>query len=304
MSNSSKVSTSRMHNASVRVLNLLKILIKNDIDIKTLNKNLKKTFDDIEAPETFLKYFATLDFSGLKIKKINKKYSLCSYLLQFNFSEEEINLLALIYEFFGQSCIECERLELNEFINTIKKTMNEKDRYIFSEKLSNIEVSELSFLSKEAQKYQEYIDLSQKLRITYHGKKYTVEPKNAVIEDGKIFLEVYCFQEYCCKKFLTEDIESLEILPTKVTNCGLTESIVFEVKGKLMDNYRLRDYEKIQTFSEDSMVIINYGEDRDLLLKRLLKYGSNCKILTPKSFQEEFLSTVRRMKEKMQVKIK
>ena len=51
------------HDSCVRVLAFLKLLTKEDIDIKELEYD--KKFKDIEAPETFLKYISTgLLFSG------------------------------------------------------------------------------------------------------------------------------------------------------------------------------------------------------------------------------------------------
>ena len=98
-------------------------------------------------------------------------------------------------------------------------------------------------------------------------------------------------------RFLTDDIEMIEVLPLKVNNITITNSVVFEVYGGLVGNYRLRDCEKVQSFSDSVKVIVNSGEDKDLLLKRLMKYGENCKIISPKSFQMEFKQKIHKMKE-------
>ena len=93
-------------------------------------------------------------------------------------------------------------------------------------------------------------------------------------------------------KILTDNLQKIEILPVKVKSSGITETVVFEVYDGLAFNYRLRDCERIQTFSDNKKVIINCGEDRKQLIRRLLKYGENCKVLLPKTFQAEFLKSL------------
>lgn len=283
---------SKMHNAGVRVLTLLKLLVESDISIKDIMQNTRKNFDDIEAPETILKYLATLEFSGFKIKKINKKYSLCNSPVSFNLNEKELNLLTVICNAFKNSCLESERNDFDDFFIRLNKIVKQDFDYEF------LQEKEETVLSQKAQTYQDYIDLAQKLKIKYQGIEYTVEAKSVEIENEKIYLNIYCFAKMSMMKFLTDEIENIEILPLKINNINITDSVVFEVYDRLIGNYKLRDCEKIQTFDEHKKVIVNSGEDKELLLKRLMKYGKNCKIISPKSFQTEFIEKIQRIKEK------
>ena len=79
----------KQHNSCVRVLEFLKLLFGEDIDIKDINRTNSREFGDIEATETFLKYIYTLEASGLEIEKIDEKYSLCSYFSQIDLNERE-----------------------------------------------------------------------------------------------------------------------------------------------------------------------------------------------------------------------
>lgn len=289
---------SKMHNAGVRVLNLLKLLVQNDISINNIMQNMGKSFDDIEAPETILKYLTTLEFSGFEIKKINKKYSLCNSPERILCTEEETKLIEILSRAFKDSCLESERADFNEFLKRLSKIIKTKNSFDYK-KIMTDELCDFRHKNSEiAQYYQNYVDLTQKLKIWYRRKIYTVEAKNVEIENDKIYLNVYCFVQMSMMKFLTEDIEKIEILPTKTGSINITDSVVFEVYDRLADNYRLRDCEKIQTFDEHKKVIVNSGEDKELLLKRLMKYGKNCKIISPKSFQTEFIEKIQRIKEK------
>lgn len=283
---------SKMHNAGVRVLTLLKLLVENDISVKDIMKNTRKNFDDIEAPETILKYLATLEFSGFDIKKINKKYSLCNSPAGLDLSEKELDLLKVICNAFQDSCLESERKDFNDFFARLNKIIKQNFDYKILQK------DKEAVLSQKAQTYQDYIDLAQKLKIKYQGCEYSVEAKSVEIENKKIYLNVYCFAKMSMMKFLTDEIENIEILPSKANNINITDSVVFEVYDRLIGNYRLRYCEKIQTFDNSKKVIVNSGEDKELLLKRLMKYGKNCKIISPKSFQTEFIEKIQRIKEK------
>ena len=79
-------------------------------------------------------------------------------------------------------------------------------------------------------------------------------------------------------------------MPQKSTNVNKNTSVTFEIYGKLASLYKLKPSEKLVDFTEGSRTISNTDEDKDVLLKRLLKYGENCKILKPESYQKELLS--------------
>ena len=98
------------HDSCVRVLEFLKLLTKEDIDIKELEYGRK--FKDIEAPETFLKYISTLETSEIDVRKIGKKYSLCKFPEELELKDEEINLISIICKAFDACCLEKNRVFL------------------------------------------------------------------------------------------------------------------------------------------------------------------------------------------------
>ena len=65
----------------------------------------------------------------------------------------------------------------------------------------------------------------------------------------------------------------------------------FKITGRLKNAYAPREGEIISEF-KDHIIVSNKKEDKDELFKRLLKYGSFCEILYPKSDREKFKTLV------------
>ncbi len=288
----------KKHNSCVRVLEFLKLLLNKEVDLKELTMSEISEFREIEATETFLKYIGTLEFSGLEIQKNDKKYSVTSGLVNTDFNDDEINLLAEICERFDYCCTKNNREVFEKTIQKITTYMKESSKTKFLDKIKKH--NKKNNFSEIAEKFQKYVDLGQKVKITYNGQTINADPKDVEIENQKIYFIVYNPVKARKIKILTDSIENIEILPVRTTPLNMTETIVFEVYDRLAVNYRLREWEKMQTFSDDRKIIVNCGEDRKLLLQRLLKYGENCKIISPNSLKEEYLQEL----DKIEARIK
>lgn len=283
----------------VRVLELLKMLINNDINIKDLKILDDNTFFDIEAYETLLKYVATIEFSGIKVKKIDKKYSINSTLSQFKPEKKELDILVLLYKLFDKSCVECYRDDLNKFYEKILKSLCESDRVYLNKAIEDYNFINASQMSQLAQKYQNLVDLGQKLKICYNDLTIVCEPRKVFLEGNNIYLTVYNIKKAEMTDILINKIQNIEILPIKNSFSNITKTVIFKVRGRLANNYRLREHEKVQDFNDEYKIIVNYGEDEQTLIRRLLRYGNNCKIISPVEFKEEFLNTLQSIKDKL-----
>lgn len=287
------------HDSCVRVLEFLKLLTKEDIDIKELEYD--KKFKDIEAPETFLKYISTLEASEIDVRKIEKKYSLCKFLEEIELDDKEIDLIVTVRKAFDACCLEKERGFLDQFLSKLLKSLTLNSKQKLDLKLKSLKNSETNRkIAAIANDFQKYVDLAQKLKITYDGKTAIVIPKKVEIYEDRVLLDVYNPKTAENFKLLTQNIENIEILPVRaIQSSNMTNSVVFTVYGRLVVNYRLRDCERVQTFNDDEKVIINTGEDKKSLLKRLMKYGENCKIMSPKFMQQEMLDEHQKVEDKL-----
>ena len=135
----------------------------------------------------------------------------------------------------------------------------------------------------------------QRVNITYKKKDNTEETdtfelKEIIEKDNCIYIVCYSPLLGRNRKININSIKSLNQLPQKISGVCYLNSIVFEVYGRLASLYRLKPSEKVIDFSNNHLTISNTEEDKDSLLLRLLKYGENCKIIRPKSLQEEFIN--------------
>lgn len=294
------INAQKRHNSCVRVLEFLKLLTQNDVCLNNIYENSQEKFKNIEATETFLKYINTLYISGLKVEKVGKKYSLCNALSTINFSQNEFDLLFQIYKNFNNCCISSDKEDFDLFFTDMFKFLYQEDKAVFLKKIENLKMnSQQEVLAQKTQYYQNLVLLKQKLKIIYNNESFIAEPRDIEIENENIYLIVYKPQDANIMKILTDNIRNIEVLPAKIKSFGITETVVFEVYDRLAVNYRLRDCERIQTFSENKKVIINCGEDRKHLIRRLLKYGENCKVLLPKTFKAEFLKSLTNIANKL-----
>ena len=87
------------------------------------------------------------------------------------------------------------------------------------------------------------------------------------------------------KELNPDDIKEVNILPQKANNKFIPTTVLFELKSKLARKYQIRDNEQVLRInSSGDFVITNRFEDKTKLLHRLMRYGDNCKIISPKSY--------------------
>ncbi len=296
---------SKKNDTGLRVLEVLKILIQQSASAEDLIKLISdnQDFKNIYAKETLLKYFNTLEFVGLFVEKNRKdgKYFLRNMPLETEFSEEELKLLCILESYVMKLYQRKLEEPFSGLLENLKKSFSKKtrDKYIEVKEDSKINMDAKSIYNSALVKLLEkYCVDAQKLKIGYLSKSdksteiYKVEPKSIVYESDMIYLHVYNPELAQNQKLILDNIIHVVQLPQKITSNISPNTIVFELKGRLLNTYKLKLGEKVINTSSESMVVSNDIEDKMLLFRRLLKYGENCKILQPKNVQKEFLDFV------------
>lgn len=290
----------KINDTGIRVLELLKYMINNDININEDNSRNIPQYADI-MPETYLKYFSTIGSVGLSVTKKDKKYRLCSFPQKIKLTEDDLHAFRVMCDTFKATCSDKETKKFINFAEKIKKSTDGKERQEFEKILNKLQEQNLtnSQIRQEIDHYENYLDCGQKLKITYKNESFTCEPKKIDISNGKVYLTVYNIRSAEFKTILTDLITDIEVLPVRASQTTMKQSAVFEVYNRLIENYKLRDNERIESFNEKSKTIVATDYNKDELLKRLLKYGENCKIIRPKFLQQEFLAMLNDIKENL-----
>lgn len=288
----------KKHDTGLRILEVLKILLEKNLSKTELIEKLKENdlVENVYSQEAFLKYFNTFELSGLKLNRFQGKYSLNNALLKINLSKKEQEMLVLLIKSIKKLNNKSEEEIMKNFFLKI-------DKYVgidLNNELNNIANKETSIQNSNIRNnvietLKHLIYEEQKVNITYKKTDNTEETdtfelKEIIEKDNCIYVVCYSPLLGRNKKININSIKSLNQLPQKISGVCYLNSIVFEVYGRLASLYRLKPSEKVIDFSNNHLTISNTEEDKDSLLLRLLKYGENCKIIRPKSLQEEFIN--------------
>ena len=90
-----------------------------------------------------------------------------------------------------------------------------------------------------------------------------------------------------------EHIYNVELLSKKSKIDFSNSGVTFELYGNLAERYQLRENERIIKYKDDgTIVILNEYEDRTVLIHRLLRYDSLCKVIGPSDFLKKFKDVI------------
>lgn len=293
------IKSERQFDTGLRILEILKILLDDNLSKNNLIMRLSTTsaVEQVYTFEAFIKYFNTIELTGLKLNREKTVYKLKNALKYLNLTDKEKTLYLKLLS--DVKCLYNERQE-----NAVKKATYRMLKYFdgeIPEALADkvFETEQMSSCHEEQLRVNETIKklINDKLMVKIDYKRKSnmissiiVEIKKAEEKNGKIILTCYSPERCRNKKIYLDSVVSFSQLPDKVSGTKIMNTIVFEVYGRLAYLYKLRPFEKVINFSNSHLVISNSEEDKDSLLKRLLKYGENCKIIKPVSVREEFIS--------------
>lgn len=288
----------KFSDTSVRVLETLKFLSKKNASIQDIIHHFEKIDPNNRTytNEVILKYINTLKVSGYRFIKQKDKYVLLNSPNQFNFDEKDLRAIYLVEKFSNLFPEEKIKSEINQFLKTLEKSFSDNTR-ILSHNMSrpDFAISELNFNKylNQIKDYERYCVDGQRLKIIYkkhNGTDVTimVEPNEIKYIGNEIYLSVYNPLSARILDICFNSIIKVEQLPLKSNQNGMLSSVTFQLKGRLAKNYKLHEGEKLlQVKSDESIVISNQREDTTLLIKRLLRYGEYCEVLSPKNIREE-----------------
>jgi predicted DNA-binding transcriptional regulator YafY len=109
----------------------------------------------------------------------------------------------------------------------------------------------------------------------------------------KFYIKVIGYNGSRIYEIPVENIKSINQLPTSGNSAVMPTTIVFRIKNRLAKNYKMRPWESLEKIEENgNLIIINKNEDLQFLLKRLMRYGVECEIISPKFFKEEMINQI------------
>lgn len=273
----------KLNIASLRVLYTLLCLFEQELTMKELIEQLNKKGYGPYNNFVVSKYINTCKSCGIDIQKIENKYKIFNFPVGINFTAQEGELLYTLKSFSETF----KSKKINEIIeNLLDKLHLHKYRtnngLASSANLRIIKLFEKACLSKS------------NIDVTHNNKTInSYKPESIYVKNGKIFFKMSQDNEII--DFDPDNILDIQILEEKPGAYLYSNTVIYELYGRLAKSYQLRENEQIIHFKDKNTIVIsNKYEDRKELLHRLMRYDSSCKIIRPKECADEMKKLIER----------
>lgn len=293
----------KISDTSIRVLETLKIFSGNAASIQDILNYFEKVDPEnrVYTSEVILKYINTLKVFGLRFVKKKDKYVLLNSPCQIELNEENLKSIYLLEQCAAVFPEEKVRTETNKFLNELEKRFSDNTKILAHDvtkpEIINIELNYEKY-SKQIKEYEKYCDEAQRLKITCKNSQnevvsITVDPNEIKYKDKEVYLNVYSPLLAQLQDINFNDIVEIKQLPTKSNPMNMLSATTFKLKNPLSKTYKLHHGEKLLKMDEEgNAIILNQKEDRTLLLKRLMRYGACCEVISPKTLRDEMCELI------------
>lgn len=268
--------TPKINIASYRVLQTLMCLFEKNMTMQEIIDAMVQKVDKGYNNFVASKYINTCKSCGIDIQKIDGKYTLVNMPFGVKFSPDEAKLL----------------YDLKLYTESLKNNKTEK---LFKDLLNKLH---LSFYKSNAglkssvnynviRLFEKAYYAKCKITIIFKDdKKMECIPKSLKVVNGKILFTTQ-------NSLGTQEIDPIDVIDIKFMEENVPkqipkEGVIFELYGKLAKRYQMRENEQLVKLTpKGSLVISNKYEDKDELLRRLMRYDSSCRIVKPASYVED-----------------
>ncbi len=284
----------------IKVFSLLKLLYEDKADYDTVMKIF--TEDDEDKQHVILnKYLNTLKVFGAKLKKTNKRFIMSNNPFGLKFGLDDIKSIYILNNFANILPNGKTKNNLENFLRYIEASFDDKASEIYAS-LTSTGNADFSFYYSKArdqiEKCEKFCHEDHKVHIKYlaDGNKYSEDICNAkqVIYDNKnAYLQAYIIKENKLTNILISNIISIEQIPSQKNPVEISTSVTYRIKGRLARAYNLKENEYLQDIlSDGSKIIVSKNEPAEILLKRLMRYSSECTIISPQNLKNKMIEMI------------
>lgn len=295
--------TEKYNDSCVKLFEFLKMLYQGDVEFKRVINH----FSDGEyngksnTHVTLNKYLNAMRIFGIKVKKIKRKYKMYSSLYKLKFNLDDLKSIKYLKQ-IGDILPEGKtKTDFESFIRELEIRFDESAQNIFQLE-NNTQNLNFEFSNSEITDQLQYcIKLcqdKQKLEIVFTDEKgedinLLCSPLEQIYQKRKFCLKVLGNNGSRVYEIPIDSIKSIKQLPIASSNQAIPTTVVYRIKNKLAKNYKLRDWERVDKLESDgSQIIVNKNEDLNLLVDRLMRYGTQCTIISPKFLKEEMIERI------------
>lgn len=271
-------------NSGVKIFDIIEILGKNPKSRKELSENLTLKSKTTKL-ETISKYLRTLRITGFEIiSKKSHPYEILKTPFKITLNKAEQEGLYVILK-NGEGLFDEKfnpfKYKLENLIENAKISYEKGDIYN-NKTLKNL------------RKLNEFIfDNEIQLKLITDKNKINVLIKRIKYKKNGIFLSFYNSKTKKIENLNLNEIQKIKSVDKNIPSIfEIKETTTFKIKGKLKQNYILREGESAR-FEDNEIFVSNHLEEKEELFSRLLKYGKNCEIISPKSDRKKFIELLK-----------
>ncbi len=293
----------KYNDSCVKMFQFLQMLTEDRADYDSVIELFSNSKEGKNNPNVTLnKYLNTLKIFGLKIKKHNKKYHLLNPLFKLDLTKHELETIKLLTEFMEVFPNGKNKKNFTGLLEKVSALIPDSEKSKIQTTESDTDYSFKFYFSeykKLLEECEQYCIEKQQLKISYRNEENNENTITATPQEVKYFKRKICFSVFNTSTREICDIPINEItkiiqLPTKSGEAYLSMTVVFKLKSRLAKTYKLKDGETSKGYDEAGhLIIVNKNEDHGELLKRLMRYGTECEVISPKSFKIKMKNLIR-----------
>lgn len=293
----------KITNAGYRMLELLKELAKKPLSPSELLNIIEEKTDNCYRKELVNKYLNTLKIMNISIGKIRDKYCLEKSFDTIDFDKTDISMLKFLKKYVNKLQCPAYKDELQEALQIIEQNFSDSTYELLQKKAIKAykPYCEIILDDDNAKTFEKYCAEKFKLEIKYRESKDTsyickIAPLKIFYKKGSVVLLAYCFDTNSYKEFLITNIIDSRQLP-QISMPYSPSSVTFKLKNRLAQAYRLKEGESVIEYGRDYIIVSNNLEDKNLLIKRLIRYYDSCEILYPTAIKKQMLKLLDEMEQ-------
>jgi hypothetical protein len=268
---------------------LLQLLASGDATYNDVIAMFKEYCRDDSTPHVLLnKYLNTLKVFGINVCKNNNYYYMQYSPYKIDLTSEDIAAINILKSTIAMLPEGKRKTALEKFFQSLRFHYDDKTYAV-----TNFYGKELN---EQVKKCIQYCEDGFKLNITRISNENIEEdlmfcsPVELKFYKTKVGFRVYCQDRII--EISLKTIKRIEQLPTPASEPAAA-TVIFKIKGKLRNTYRLKEDEVLSEKDADgNLIIINRNEDFDVLLRRLLRYGACCEVISPKFLRKKMIEMI------------
>lgn len=293
----------KFNDCCIKLFEFIKMLYEGDVEFKAAIDHFSdgKYDGTSNTHVTLNKYLNALKIFGIKVKKINGKYHMYSSLYKIKFTLDDIKSIVLLKQALDLMPDGKNKSNFEKFIHSLEIRFDESAQSIpeIEKTTQNLHLTfAQSEMTEQIKQCEQYCQDNQKLEIIYTTEKgeelnLLCSPLEQIYQKRKIGLKVLGNNGTRIYEIPFENIKSIKQLPVSSSPQSIPTTVVYRIKNRLVQNYKIRDWERLEKIENgNSHIIVNKNEDLDKLISRLMRYGRECEIISPKFLKEEMIERI------------